>query len=94
MYDGQIFTGILIMEMLYPVCSFIYLYNISKKVTVQFGRFPSMGEKRKTVPGRSSPKEQLHSPKCKVLRPPAGEASFFQSRTMAEDSGTLAPQTG
>ncbi|MCI9491191.1 MAG: DUF58 domain-containing protein [Dorea sp.] len=51
MYDGQIFTGILIMEMLYPVCSFIYLYNISKKVTVQFGRFPSMGEKRKQFRG-------------------------------------------
>ncbi len=45
MYDGQIFTGILILEMLYPVCSFIYLYNISKKVTVQFGRFPSMERK-------------------------------------------------
>ena len=51
MYDGQIFTGILIMEMLYPVCSFIFLHNISKKVTVQFGRFPSMGEKRKQFRG-------------------------------------------
>lgn len=51
MYDGRIFTGIIVLEMLYPVCSFIFLYHMSKKITVLFGRFPSMGERKKQFRG-------------------------------------------
>ncbi|MEZ3485391.1 MAG: DUF58 domain-containing protein [Lachnospiraceae bacterium] len=50
-YDGRIWSGILFLEMLYPLCSFIFLYNISRKVTVRFGRFPSMGERTERFRG-------------------------------------------
>lgn len=51
MYDGQIWTGIIILEMLYPISSFLLLRHIGRKVKVAFGRFPSMGEPKKLFRG-------------------------------------------
>lgn len=51
MYDGQIWTGILILELLYPVCSCLFLWYIGRQVTVRFGRFPAMAERGKRFSG-------------------------------------------
>ena len=52
MYNGRIFTGLLILELIYPVCSFIFLHSIGNKVSVRFGRFPSMGERGERFRGQ------------------------------------------
>lgn len=51
MYDGHIWTGLLILEMLYPLCSCIFLWNMGRNVTVRFGRFPAMAERTKRFTG-------------------------------------------
>ena len=52
MYNGRIFTGLLILELIYPVCSFIFLHSIGNKVSVRFCRFPSMGERGERFRGQ------------------------------------------
>ena len=49
MYDGYIWTGLLLLECLYPVCSFLYLRTVKKQTSVSFGRVPSMGERGKPI---------------------------------------------
>lgn len=51
MYDGHIWTGLFILEILYPLCSCIFLWNMGRNVTVRFGRFPSMAERAKRFSG-------------------------------------------
>ncbi len=51
MYDGRIWTGLLILELLYPVCSCLYLLYIGRQVRVRFGRFPAMAERGKRFSG-------------------------------------------
>lgn len=51
MYDGLIWTGLLILEILYPLCSCLFLWYIGRNVTVRFGRFPAMAERAKPFTG-------------------------------------------
>ncbi|MCI8639906.1 MAG: DUF58 domain-containing protein [Coprococcus sp.] len=51
MYDGYIWTGLLIVEALYPFVSAAFLWHMKKKVTVRFGRFPAMAEQSKQFTG-------------------------------------------
>lgn len=51
MYDGQIWTGFLILELLYPVCSCLFLWYMGRHVAVRFGRFPAMAERGKRFSG-------------------------------------------
>lgn len=51
MYDGYIWTGLLILEALYPFVSAVFLWHMQKKVTVHFGRFPGMAEQSKRFTG-------------------------------------------
>ncbi len=44
MYDGHIWTGLLILEILYPFCSGLFLWHMAGSVTVRFGSFPAMAE--------------------------------------------------
>ena len=44
MYDGHIWTGLLILEILYPFCSGIFLRHMAGCVSVRFGVFPAMAE--------------------------------------------------
>ena len=37
MYDGNIWTGFLILELLYPVSSCLFLWYMGRQVTVPFG---------------------------------------------------------
>ncbi len=51
MYNGLIWTGLLILELLYPLCSCLFLWYIGKNVTIRFGRFPAMAERGKPFTG-------------------------------------------
>ena len=51
MYDGQIWTGFLILELLYPICSCLFLRHTGRQVSVRFGRFPAMAERGKRFSG-------------------------------------------
>ncbi|MCI9153071.1 DUF58 domain-containing protein [Lachnospiraceae bacterium] len=51
MYDGNIWTGFLILELLYPVSSCLFLWYMGRQVTVRFGRFPAMAEREKRFSG-------------------------------------------
>ena len=51
MYDGTIWTGLLILELLYPVCSGLFLWYMGRHVTIRFGRFPAMAEREKRFSG-------------------------------------------
>lgn len=51
MYDGHIWTGLLILELLYPMCSGFFLWYMGRKVTVRFGSFPAMAECKKHFRG-------------------------------------------
>ncbi|MCI9441277.1 MAG: DUF58 domain-containing protein [Ruminococcus sp.] len=51
MYDGHIWTGLLILEILYPLCSCIFLWNMGRNINVRFGRFPAMAERAKRFSG-------------------------------------------
>ena len=51
MYDGHIWTGLLILEIFYPFCSFLFLWNAGRNISIQFGRFPAMAERGKRFSG-------------------------------------------
>lgn len=51
MYDGHIWTGLLLLEVLYPLCSCLFLWNMGRNITVRFGRFPAMAERAKQFSG-------------------------------------------
>lgn len=51
MYNGVIWTGLLILEILYPLCSFLFLWHMGRNITVRFGRFPAMAEREKPFTG-------------------------------------------
>lgn len=51
MYDGMIWTGFLILELLYPVCSCLFLWHMGRQVGIRFGRFPAMAERGKRFSG-------------------------------------------
>lgn len=51
MYNGLIWTGLLIVELLYPVCSCLFLWYMGRQVTVRFGRFPAMAERTRPFTG-------------------------------------------
>ncbi len=44
-YDDTIMTGILLLELVYPVLSFIYLHNTCHMMEINMGYVPNMGEK-------------------------------------------------
>ncbi len=51
MYNGLIWTGLLIVELLYPVCSCLFLWYMGRQITVRFGRFPAMAERTRPFTG-------------------------------------------
>lgn len=51
MYNGLIWTGLLILELLYPICSCLFLWYIGRHITVRFGRFPAMAERSRPFTG-------------------------------------------
>lgn len=68
MYDGMIWTGLLILEILYPVFSCVFLWYMGRKITLHFGRFPAMAESRKPFTGTLILKNhsRLWSTRCRV----------------------------
>lgn len=48
-YDAPILTGILLLELVYPVLSFIYLYKTRRMLEINIGYVPNMGDKGKKL---------------------------------------------
>ncbi len=48
-YDDQIMTGILLLEIVYPVLSVIYLYKIGRMFEIKIGYVPNMAEKKNKI---------------------------------------------
>lgn len=90
-YNGQIFTGILILEALYPVCSLLFLYNIGGKISVRFGRFPSMGERGERFRGEIILENQSLFQSVRYLVRLRVKHHFSRTGPRQKLSGTLSP---
>ena len=49
MYDETAISGILVLMVLYPVCAWLFLLMVRKKISAGLDRVPPMGEKGKCI---------------------------------------------
>ena len=49
MYDETAISGILVLMVLYPVCAWLFLLMVRKKISAGLDRVPPMGEKGKRI---------------------------------------------
>ena len=91
MYDGYIWTGILLLELLYPVCSFLFLRAAEKQIKISFGRFPSMGERGKPFCGEIVLENTSRFLSLKYCVHLQVKHHFSQKGLRRKLSGTIAP---
>ena len=69
MYDETVISGILVLTVLYPICAWIFLLLVRKKISAELDRVPPVGEKGKSIRSGATVRSSSRtvSVRCEVL---------------------------